>query len=236
MDRGAGAARSGAWLGWGSGLDWSRALESTRRPKFVVSDRSESLVSAASQGDRGAVEELLERYLPELRAYVQRHAGDLVRARESSSDLAQSVCREALERLADGRFEYRGEPAFREWLYRAAVMKLLKRHRHWRADKRDPAREVAMPRARSDETSTAHGLEAVGDDPTPSQEVMRSEELELFRRSFEALSERHQDVIRLHHAEGRSHAEIGAELGISEANSRMLLSRALGRLARLAER
>jgi len=201
-----------------------------------MSDRSESLVSAATQGDREAVVALLERYLPDLRAYVQRHAGELVRARESSSDLAQSVCREALERLADGRFEYRGEPAFREWLYRAAVMKLLKRHRHWRSDKRDPARELGTPEERSGESSVPRGVDAVVMDGTPSREVMRLEELELFRRSFGALSERHQDVIRLHHAEGRSHAEIGAELGISEANSRMLLSRALGRLARLAER
>ena len=196
--------------------------------------RTEELVTAVSQGDGGAVEALLVRYLPDLEAYVGRHAGELVRAHESSSDLAQSVCREVLERLADGRFQYRGEAAFREWMYRAAVMKMLKRHRHWRRDMRDPGREIR--RADPDRSEAPHGISAVGIDATPSQDAIRIEELEQFHRAFAQLPEHYQDVIRMHHAENRSHAEIAAELGIQEANSRMLLTRALAKLAKLAAR
>jgi len=71
-----------------------------------MKDTTEELFTAASQGDAGAVEELLVRYLPELEVYCARHAGELVRAREAAADLAQSTCREVLERLADGRFRY----------------------------------------------------------------------------------------------------------------------------------
>jgi RNA polymerase sigma-70 factor (ECF subfamily) len=175
------------------------------------------------------VQALLERYAPDLERYVARHAGGLVRARESSSDLAQSVCREVLERLADGRFRYAGEAAFRQWLYRAAVMKMLQRHRHWQAERRDPAREVGRG-----PVTEEHGLSALAAGATPSEDAIRIEELERFREAFERLAERDQDLIRLHHAEGRTHAEIAAELGISEASSRMALSRALARLAKLA--
>ena len=180
-------------------------------------------VERASRGDGEAVEQLLGRYLPDLERYVARHASPLVRAAESAGDLALSVCREALESLRGGRFEYRGEGPFRQWLYRAAVMKLCTRHRHWRAERRDPAREVA-PEA---ELGVAQALH----ERTPSMDAVWNEDLARFQEAFGALPERYREVIALHHVEGLAHAEIAARLGTSEANSRVLLSRALGRLA-----
>lgn len=185
----------------------------------ALDERAQELVQRASQGDDGAVEELLARYLPDLEGYVARHASPLVRAQESAGDLALSVCREVLESLRGGRFVFQGEAPFRQWLYRAAVMKLATRHRHWRAQRRDPER-----RAQADDPR---------DDRTPSLDAVQREELSRFQSAFERLPERYQQVILLHHVESLGHAEIGMRLGISEANSRMLLSRALGRLARV---
>lgn len=194
----------------------------------------ETLFSAATRGDATAVNALLERYLPDLERYLDRHAGQLVRAHESKSDLAQSVCREVLVRLADGRFRYEGEAQFRQWLYRAAVMKMIKRHRYWRAEKRDPARESPAARAGT-ESQPGRGVSAFPDPgSTPSEDLIRLEELETFQEAFSALSERDQLLIQLHHGEGRGHEEIAQELGISAANSRMALSRALARLAKHA--
>ena len=107
----------------------------------MLEQGAEELISRASQGDGQAVELLLERYLPELQKYVRTHAGRLVRSRESSSDLVQSVCRELLERLDGDRFQYQGERAFRKWLYKAAMLKIMSRNRYWRADKRDAERD-----------------------------------------------------------------------------------------------
>ena len=189
------------------------------------------LVTQASQGDARAVEELLTRYLPDLVSYVGRHAAELVTRRESSDDLALSVCREALECLRSGRFHYQGEGPFRQWLYRAAVMKLMTRHRHWRAERRDPAREVER-RAPASQTGGARlDVHEPFHERTPSLDAIQSEELARFQQAFAQLSPRHQAVIELHHVEGLTHAEIGARLEISEANSRVLLSRALSRLA-----
>ncbi len=186
----------------------------------------------ASRGDQDAVEGLLQELLPGLRGYLRRHGGGAVGAVESSSDLAQSVCREVLEHLGDARLEWRGEAQFRAWLYNAAMLKLRQRRRFWRADRRDRAREV-----RPAETGSSGGLEALlRTESTPSGKVLAGEEAERLRRALDELPERYRRIIELSQLEGLGHAEVSGRLGISEANSRMLLSRALARLTTLALR
>lgn len=192
---------------------------------------SEALIAAATTGDGAAIETLLERYLPEIRRYLAHNAGELVRAKESVGDLAQSVCREVLESLKSGRLRYQGEAAFRQWLYRAALMKMMNRHRFYLADRRDARAEV-----RGESSSTTNASAPFREDATPSQEAQVHEELAAFERAFAELPENYREAIALFHIEQLSHAEIAARMDISEANSRMLLSRALARLARLGVR
>ncbi|MCE9594554.1 MAG: RNA polymerase sigma factor [Planctomycetes bacterium] len=189
---------------------------------------SEQLVYAATTGDSGAIEALLERYLPDIRAYVARNAGEMVRAKESAADLAQSVCREVLESLKAGRLAYRGEAEFKQWLYRAAVMKMMNRRRFYTADRRDVRAEEAALDASAFPNEPAVSA-------TPSRAAAWQEELVLFEEAFAKLPENYRDILALHHVEQLSHAEIATRLGISEANSRMLLSRALARLARFVK-
>lgn len=179
-----------------------------------------SLVEEASRGERGAVDALLERFLPDLQRYVARNAGGLVAAKESSSDLVQSVCRELLERLEDRRFRYRGEAEFRKWLYGAALMKISNRARYWRAERRDPGREAEL-------------AEPPGAQASPSRQAELDEQLDRLREALERLPERYREVIALAQVDGLSHAEIAARLDIAESHSRVLLSRALARLATL---
>jgi RNA polymerase sigma-70 factor (ECF subfamily) len=184
-------------------------------------DRSRLLHTAAATGDDAAVEELLARYLPDLERYVAHNAGGFVLAHESRSDLVQSVCREVIVRLRDGRFSYRGEARFRQWLYRAAVMKMMNRHRFYRAARRD-AGQVTPP---------ADSPDVPAPGATPSEEAGLREDLDRFARAFARLPDNYRTIIQLHHADGRPHAEIARELGITEAHSRVLLSRALAKLA-----
>ena len=62
---------------------------------------------------------------------------------------------------------------------------------------------------------------------------MLREEVERLRAALSKLPENYRQVIHLAHVDGLSHREIAERLGISEANSRVLLSRALARLATL---
>ena len=186
-----------------------------------MNNQSQELIQRASSGDQGAVESLLVRYLPDLVEYIDRRAARWLRQRESAADLAQSVCREVLVRLRDGRLVFQGEPQFRQWLYRAAVIKLVERSRSGSAEKRDPAREAPE----------AQALAAIAQQPSPSEFAMFHEELERFQVAFAALSARSQAVISFRLVDGLAHEDVAQRLGVSVSHSRVLLARALAELA-----
>lgn len=194
-------------------------------PENVSTD---ALVDRASRGDVPALDSLLERYLPEVEHFLRGRASPQLLARESGADLAQSVCREALERLADERLELRGAAAFKQWLYRAAELKLKNRWRYWQAEKRAADREQGLL---DDEGERALYRSIF----SPSREAIRREEIERFHRALEQLEEQPRQAIALFHLKGCSHAEIAKQLGISESYSRTLLARGLARLSKLAQ-
>lgn len=193
-------------------------------------DRSRELVQRASRGDAPAVDELLALHLPGLERFVRREAGALVAAHDRPSDVVQSACREVLEHI--DRFRYDGEDGFRRWLYRTALRKLQDRHRYWQAEKRDAMREVrAGPMGTSG--SAPRLEELLRSLRTPSQDAVMNEEYERVRQACDELPDRYREIILFAQVEGLRHAEIAERMQISETNARVLLSRALARLARL---
>ena len=201
------------------GLQFLPRMETEPNPFFENFRR-------ASQGDREAVGGLLALHLPAIEGFVRRHAGELLQAHESPSDVAQSVCRDVLERLRDGRVQFQGEAPFKSWLYRAVVMKMMTKQRFWQAQARDPAQVQAHDPAQS-QASEARFV----DSATPSQDAVVHEEMERLAAALAQLPERFRTIIALHHIERLAHHEIAHKLGIQEAHSRVLLGRALARLA-----
>ena len=191
----------------------------------------ERLVERAAAQDRMAVESLLERFLPGLRAFIRLRAGKVIRERESCSDLAQSVCREVLEHM--DRFQYPGEKAFQQWLYRTALRKISHRYDYYQADKRDAAKEVAAEPAGSRDAVDEQLLLCYRTFCTPSGEAIAREELGRIEAAFEKLPDEYREVIVLARIMGLSHAEIGRELDRSELAARSLLFRALSLLSEL---
>lgn len=191
------------------------------------------LVRAASQGDGPALEALLERHLPDLRAFLRLRMGPRLRARESASDLAQSVCREVLEHL--GRFRYGGEAEFRNWLYREALRKVSNRQAYYAAQKRDVGREVHLE-AETDDWNGAASAVLCRSLHTPSAEAAAQEEVERLQRAFDRLSADHREVILLAKMVGLPHRRIAEEMGRTETAARALLHRALMTLASELER
>jgi RNA polymerase sigma factor (sigma-70 family) len=98
------------------------------------------LIERATRGDCGAVEGLLALQLPALRAFVRLRVGPKLRARESASDLVQSVCREILEN-AD-RYDFRGAESFKRWLFTTALRVVRNKGKYWAREKRDLRREA----------------------------------------------------------------------------------------------
>lgn len=182
----------------------------------------EDLLEAARRGDAAALRELLVRHTHVLRTYVRLHGNAALRARESSSDIVQSVCRECLEDL--GAFSFRGEPEFRKWLFQKAMAKLVDRHRYWNAQRRDRTREQGMPA----EDLRASFL-------TVSQAAIRTEDLAALERCFDELPADYREVLVAAKLVGQTYAEIAADTGRTEGAVRMLLHRAMARLARLMD-
>lgn len=184
-------------------------------------DDLQTLLRRASQHDESAVAVLLEQHLPALRAFVRLKAGPMLLAKESCSDLAQSVCRDVLENAE--RFQFGGDAEFRKWLFTTAMRKIADRAEHWQAGKRNPKREAAG--LAEDEIRGYAGIY------TPSGQAAAREELAKVEDGFGKLAPEKQEVILMARLMGMSHQEIAKELGKSEVAVRTMLSRALAELA-----
>ena len=192
----------------------------------LVEDDTRILVDKAMQGDGAAVEELLRRHLPGLRAFIRLRSSPIVRAKESASDLAQSVCREVLQNFE--QFQYGNEAGFRHWLFTTALRRIQKKHDYWTTQKRDAGRETPK--------LDAEGLDvAYRSLSSPSGRAMAAEQLERIENAFDELDEDEREVIVLARIVGLSHREIADKLGKSEGATRTQLYRALARLANLID-
>jgi RNA polymerase sigma-70 factor (ECF subfamily) len=191
----------------------------------MVPDDTESLISCASQGDDAAIDALLERHLASLRAYIRLRMGPRVRRWDTEEDLAQSVCREALENL--GGFTYRGEAAFRHWLFTMARRKLADRDEYLGAEKRDVDRVI----------TNADGIHSIAREVhaafgTPSELAIRAETLARIEEALDEMPDESREVLLMSRLAGLSTLAIAEKLGQKPSSVRSTLSRALARLSR----
>lgn len=187
------------------------------------------LAQRAAAGDEQALAILLARHLPAMRAFVRAHMGAQLRARESSSDLVQSVCRELLTHQE--RFQYPGEQQFLAWLFTTARRKIANRARDLERDKRDARREVGgLAESAMAELGAAYAKVS-----SPSGKALRAEEIARLEAAVDQLPDEQREVVTLAHLAGLSRAEIGVQMGKTEEAVRALLHRAKARLAILLE-
>ena len=180
----------------------------------------DELYERASSGDAQSLDLLLAHYMPQLHAYVHARLSADVRARESTMDVVQSVCRDLLAERA--RFDFRGEERFRAWLFTSALNKMRDKHRFHRGAMRDVRRET--PLASDPEGVLVRSL------LTPSQDAVAAETARALIEALSALSDDHREVIALARVVGLPHRVIAEVMGRSEEAVRQLLGRALFRL------
>jgi RNA polymerase sigma-70 factor (ECF subfamily) len=191
-----------------------------------VNEGFSDLIEKARRGDLAATENLLRTNLPGLRAFIRLRSDRLLRAKESVSDLVQSVCREVLTDLSS--FPVATEQAFRHWLYTSALRKIIDRRKYWEAERRDVRRETRLEASGEQQLLTSYGAFC-----TPSRHAEMREQVERIEAAFDDLPEDYREVITLARIVGLSHREIAERMGRNEEAVRKLLSRARARLARL---
>lgn len=180
------------------------------------------LLRRSQTGDQEALHALLVRHYPALLAFARFRMNPLLRAHASTEDLVQSTCRELLQR-AEG-FDYRGEEAFRAWLFKALLHKLQNHERHLLAQKRDVRRNKVL----SDDSALAAFYSST---LCPEGELLAVERIQALERALDSLPEHYREVISLSRFARLSRAAVAEAMGRSEDSVRSLLTRALVALA-----
>lgn len=183
-------------------------------------------IAAARRGDPRAVDSLFARNLPPLVAFIRSRAGKAIAARESAVDIAQSVFREVLQDV--DQIQLQGEAAFKNWLFMQATRKVLDRAKFLQRERRDIAREVAMPEPGPAADALLACYASIA---TPSQHAVAREELARFEAAVQQLPEKQRDAVTMSRLMGLSYPQIAETMEMTESAVRGLVARGLAALS-----
>src|SRR5262245_24539518 len=108
------------------------------------SARTRALLDEVHTGHRAALEHLLERYRPDLQAFVDGRLDPRLRTRVDPSDIVQEAQWEVVRRMDD--YLARRPMPFHLWVRKTAYQRLLNvRRDHGRRAKRSVGREQPLP-------------------------------------------------------------------------------------------
>lgn len=186
---------------------------------------SDNRLLAVSQrmaaGDSDAAEEIIRAYEPYLRMVVRRQmsASSRVRARFDSHDVVQSVWAETLQKVREGRAQWRftDEGRLRSFLVRLTRNRLID---FYRRNRTSLARERSLAAHDADRLTSPRG-------DRPSEQVQARE---LWSRLLAACDPSHRELLRMK-ARGAALAEIAERTGLHEGSVRRILYELAARLA-----
>jgi RNA polymerase sigma-70 factor (ECF subfamily) len=186
------------------------ASEMTLRARFLPTetvDEDSQLVERFRQGERAAFEQLVRKYQKPIYFFVLRHVPD--------SDEAQELTQRAFIKAFGGLAGFRGQAAFRSWLYRIAVNLALNHIR----DQSKFARDVEL------EERPVGSRAATADD----QLVAHEDQVRL-REAVAKLPRKQRLTLELRVYEDLSFREVADILGTSEGAAKVNYHYAVKRL------
>jgi RNA polymerase sigma-70 factor (ECF subfamily) len=181
------------------------------------------------RGDQVALNEILRRDLPWIRAQVQRRLGDALRSKGETRDFVQDAMLEVLR--YGPRFLMSDRQQFRALMCRIIENVLRGQHRWFQARRRQMGREKALP-----DDSLLH-LDPPDESSVlrPSQVAAAKERESWVRMALELLDPEDREVILRRQWHEQAFADIAAALGLAEDTARMRYRRALPRLYRVIQ-
>jgi len=180
------------------------------------------------QGDREALERLLERHRPAMHDFVEFHLDPRLRARVDPSDVVQDAQMEVVRRMDD--FLVNRPMPFRIWLRKKTYERLLNLRRdHLTRARRSVSREMAWP----DRSSLLLARPLLAGGPSPSQQLEARELAEKLSRAVACLADTDREILMMRHAEDLPFQEIACLLDIEPDAARKRFGRALIRLQKL---
>ncbi len=171
------------------------------------------LLEQIRAGDDSARERLVARFLPLLQRWAHGRLPNYARALADTDDLVQVSLVRALDHLEG--FEIRREGAFLAYLRRILMNSL-----------RDEIR-----RAQRRPTDDLDGLDVASPDRSLLEQQIGREALEAYESALSRLTEPQQEAVIMRIEFGYSYPQIAAATGSTPNAARMLVARALVRLA-----
>jgi RNA polymerase sigma-70 factor (ECF subfamily) len=191
---------------------------------------TDRLIARARAGEASALNEIFARNRQRLHRMVQMRLDWRLQGRIDASDVIQDACLEASRRLED----YLRQPTMPLFLWLRFLVgeRLMFLHRHHLGMKmRDARREVALfQEALPEASSAALAAQLLGHHTSPSEAVVRAEQLLRVQEAVNRLDPLDREIISLRHFEQLSRAEAAQVLGIAEAAAAKRYVRALKRL------
>lgn len=178
----------------------------------LTGEELESAVSAAAQGDRTALSQVLQTIRPLVVRYVRARVGAAERGSLSADDVAQEVCMAVMTALP--RFQDQGRP-FMAFVYGIAAHKVADAHRSSARNKSEPVSEVP---------------DVISNDDGPEQRAIDAEASRAMEALLASLPEKHREILILRLVVGLSAEETAAAVGSTAGAIRVAQHRALSKL------
>ena len=192
----------------------------------------EKLLKKAVAGDEFAQQELLEEYMPLIKACLRTLVGqDRVSSDEDIDDVASTTCMEVFQKLPDFELREGGLAGFEVWLKRIAEHRLFDARDRGQALKRGGDWNQVTPTDAAVLESINDVIDLFAADPmTASRKMARNEARTALEAALQYLKEvsdeknrDYYEAFRLHFIEGLTVLEVAAELGSTDGVVRNLL-------------
>ncbi|MCE5290165.1 MAG: sigma-70 family RNA polymerase sigma factor [Nocardiaceae bacterium] len=178
----------------------------------LTGEELDSAVSAAAQGDRTALSQVLQTIRPLVVRYVRARVGAAERGSLSADDVAQEVCMAVMTALP--RFQDQGRP-FMAFVYGIAAHKVADAHRSSARNKSEPVSEVP---------------DVISNDDGPEQRAIDAEASRAMEALLASLPEKHREILILRLVVGLSAEETAAAVGSTAGAIRVAQHRAISKL------
>jgi len=189
------------------------------------------LVDRAQEGDRQALNQLLDRYLPRVMRVVRLKRGPFLGQRLEDHDLAQEVLIRVWRSL--GTYDPTRTASFLLWVTRLAENGLRDLARRQRAAKRNPGRLLSLEQEREEGRGEAMSHPLVT--RTPSRLVSQVEDESILDASVACLDPTSQDLLVLRYYYDLPLEEVGATFKLGPEAARSRIRRALQKLRGILE-
>lgn len=183
----------------------------------------QGLVNRGREGDRKAVEALIQKYRPWLRLMAQKAIRQMYEKKFDASDVVQQTCLEVFNAIT--RFEWKTESEFHAWLttiLQRNVSNLMRTHS---AQRRDLRREFPLEANENEASLLWH--EMPDGSSGPASKIIRGEAALRLAEALTHLTEGQRTAVRMRFLEGCKLAEIADYMEITPPSVTRLIDRGI---------